>query len=95
MGKIDPIAMYAPGASEAEGELRRRIHRAQGAAHARACDFRSLDAGHLSHIASGIASVWVFKRDARRDDLEEVVKILTWLFLAGAALERLEAADGE
>ena len=79
----------------AERALRARIYRAEIASHSRACDFQSFDAGHISHIASGIAASWVFKRPATRDQLEQVVEILTWLFLAAGALEQLEGLDGD
>lgn len=82
------------GPVEADSDLRTRIHRAWDAAHARACNFQSYDAGHISHIAAYFASGWVFKPTATRDDLEEVIKVLTWLFLAAGAIERLEAPDG-
>jgi hypothetical protein len=73
--------------------LRASIYRAREAAHRRACDCRSLDAGHISHIASQFAAPWAFNRRASLGDLENVIDILTDLLRAADALEKLEASD--
>jgi hypothetical protein len=70
-----------------------RINRAHDVAHSRACSFRSLDAGEISHIASSFAGTWMHRRSARLDQLETVLRILEWLTLAAAHLERLETVD--
>lgn len=87
------VEMFMPGASEEEKALRARLHLAIATAHSRFESSQS-DLGGRAYIsAATIARAWVFKRDVSKDDLEEVIKILSWIFLAAGALERLEAPD--
>jgi hypothetical protein len=53
-----------------------------------------MDAAELAHLTAAIARPWPFKRAANPDELNQRIKILTWLHLAIGALERLDAADG-
>jgi ABC-type molybdenum transport system ATPase subunit/photorepair protein PhrA len=78
----------------AERELRSRIYAASLIAHNRACEANSLDAGEISHIASGFAQRWSFNRKATHEQLEAAIKALSRLFQATAAIERLEGGRG-
>lgn len=93
-GAEEMLATFMPGDSDENRALRARIYAARDMAHVRACRYASFDAGRLSHIASEIAGPWAFNRHAKGDELDAVIKILTWLFLAAGALERLEAGNG-
>lgn len=79
---------------EACRSLRSSIYRARDAAHQRACEFRSLDAGQIAHIASQIAAPWAFNRRASVGQLEQALDILDHLIRGADALERLEASHG-
>jgi len=83
---LHPVDLDGP----VERQLRLRIFRAREAAHIEACQFQNFDAGHISHIAAGIAASWLFKRPVSADELEQIVEILGWLYRAAAGLERLE-----
>jgi hypothetical protein len=71
-----------------------RIWAAREVAHARACRCRSHDAGDIANIACGIAARWCFDRRASQSQLESVIRIVRWMHLASAQLERLEAVGG-
>ena len=77
------------------GTLRRHISRAREAAHRRACDYRSLDAGHISHIASQFAASWAFQRTAPLEQLAQVLDILDHLLRGAEALEKLEGCHAQ
>jgi len=89
------IRHFCPGATEDELKLRARIQMAQGRATTRRHYCNSPDAARLYGIASSLACIWYLRQNVVRDDLWELIKVLTWLFLAAAALERLEAVDVE
>ncbi len=89
---IDAIATFAPWASENERALRRRIHRAHGSAMARAQRSRHGRARAIFWLAAQMSGDWTFAR-AATEDLEDVLKTLSYLFLAAGAIERVEAPD--
>ena len=91
---LDPIDVFRPGDSDEVRSLRRRIHRASGAAASRATRTASKDARECLWHASEIAGAWTFG-PAGKDQLEDVIRALTSMFLAANALERLEAAYGD
>jgi hypothetical protein len=80
----------APLAIDRYEALLRRIQCANDVSHARACTYRSLDAGEISHIAAGFAGTWMWNRRASLAELEIVIDILAMLSRAAAMLERLE-----
>lgn len=67
---LDAVATFAPWASEDERALRRRVHRAQGAAMARAQRSHHGRARSIYWIAAQMSSGWTFAR-APNEDLEE------------------------
>ena len=89
---LDPIDVFAPWAGEDEKALRRRIHRAQGAATTRASRSRHGRARQIYWIAAATASDWTFQR-APITDLSEILAALARLFLTAGMIERLEAPD--
>lgn len=90
--RLDPIVVFAPWAAEGEKALRRRIHRAQGAATARATRSRHGRARQIYWLAAALASDWTFQR-APITDLSEILAALARLFLTAGVIERLEAPD--
>jgi hypothetical protein len=93
VARVRRIGFLGPDNEAEKIALRLRIGRAVDVAHSRACRFRTLDAGQISHIASQFAARWAFKRSASREELETVIRALTWLHLAAGAIESLEAGD--
>ena len=87
----DIVAMFMPEVGDAERALRARIHFARDTAQARRNRATTFESARLYAETADVACEWVFKRGTSLADLEEVIKILTWLFLAAGALERLEA----
>jgi hypothetical protein len=78
---------------DAAVQLRARIYRARDIAHSQACQFRNLDAGQISLIASLIAAPWAFNRTASKEQLEQALLIVSGLVSAALLLERLEPRD--
>ena len=91
---LTPIDVFAPWAGEAERALRLRLHKARDVAQARAARSKYATARSLYWIAAQTASGWVFAR-APNDELEDILKALSWLFLAVGILERREAPDAD
>lgn len=90
----DAIDVLAPWATDDERALRRRIHRAQAAATAKATRSRHGRARALYWWTSQWASDWTFER-ASIEDLKDVIAGLSRAFLIAGAVERLEAPDAE
>jgi len=88
------IRLYIPGANEEESLLRARINLAQATAAKRRDRSISADAARLYALASSISCTWCLRSGVGQDELSEIIKLLTWLFLAAGALERLERSDG-
>ena len=93
MSHLDPVTVFAPWASDDERELRRRIHRAQTVAVARASREEHDDARYLYYLAGQVASEWLFRR-VDRGQLERVLWGLNQLFLAADHFRQAEAACG-
>lgn len=89
----DIVAMFVPEASEEERALRARIHLARDTAGSRRDRSTSFEGSRLYAAAGSIAGSWAFKRGVSNASLEEMIKVLTWLFLAAGALERIEDPD--
>jgi hypothetical protein len=94
MSQLDPVTVFAPWASDEERELRRRIHRAQSVALARASREDHGEARCLYYLVSQVASEWVFRRVDDRRQLERVLWGLNQLFLAADHFRQAEAAYG-
>lgn len=94
LAAADIVAMFVPEAAHVERTLRARIHLARDTAQARRDRASSFEAARIYAETANVAREWVFRRGASLEDLEEVIKILTWLFLAAGALERLEVPNG-
>lgn len=88
--KPDAIDLFAPGADDAEKNLRRRLARAQATGSARATRSRSDDARCLWWQVAQVASAWTFAR-ASKDDLVDVLRAVSMMFCAANVFERLEA----
>lgn len=87
------VDIFAPWAGEDERALRIRIHHARDLAQARACRSKHGRARTAYWIACQLGGDWVFQR-ASVDQLQEIIKGLTWLFLFASLIERVEASDG-
>ena len=92
--RLDPIDVFAPQAGEDEKALRRRIHRAHGAATARAQRSQHGRARTVYWITAQLAADWVFQQ-ASVDELQEIISALARMFMVAAAFERLEAPDAD
>ena len=87
------VRLYLPAVAGPQKELRIRICAARDRAQAKACWAQSAESAQVYHSAAQIADAWWRRRLVEEDDLTEIIKILTWLFLAAGALERLEVPD--
>jgi hypothetical protein len=90
-----PVSGKSRSDEEACRALRASIYRARDAAHRRACDCLSLDAGHISHIASQFAAPWAFNRRASMNDLEQVLDALDHLLRGADTLEKLDCRNAK
>ena len=88
------VALFVPGADGEEKALRTRIHLARDRAQARAERMDSFEGSRICHLASAIASEWVFRRETGLDELNEVLAALSQLFLAAGKFDRLESSRG-
>jgi hypothetical protein len=89
------VKLYLPEANGEALALRARIHLARDQARSRSGYSTNCEARSLYGVAADVAGQFVFDRSLRSDDLFEVIKIVTWLFLAAGALERLESSDAD
>jgi hypothetical protein len=88
--QLHAVDVFAAGL---EGRaLRVRIHRARDAVQARALRSKHGRARTAYWLAAQFASDWVFQ-PAPADELNEVIKGVTWLFLFAGLIERIEAPD--
>lgn len=83
------VGLFIPAANQEERALRARILVAQVRAARRRDRSVSPDAARLYALASSISSEWGFRQEARQVDLSDIIKVVTWLFLAAGALDRL------
>lgn len=86
------VDAFAPWAAGEERALRLRIHKARDVAQSRGSRSRHGRARTIYWIAAQYAGDWVFQR-APTEDLEEVIKGVSWLFLFAGLVERSEAPD--
>ena len=89
---LDPVGKNTAWAGPEERALRLRMHKARDRAQARAVRTKHSRARAAYWLAAQFAGDWVFQR-APIEDLEEVVKGLTWAFLLAGLFERLEDPD--
>lgn len=89
---IDAVAVFAPWCDDAERALRIRIHKARDTATARGSRSRHGRARVLYWWAADLASDSVFAR-MEFEALDQIVKALTYAFLAAGVIERAEAPD--
>ena len=89
---LDAVGVFAPWAAPDERALRLRIHRARDAAQARAIRSKHEGAQAVYWLAAQFAGRWVFQR-ASADQLQEVIKGVTWQFLFAGLLERMETSE--
>jgi hypothetical protein len=88
--QLHPVDVFGAGL---EGRaLRVRIHRARDVAQSRAGRSKHGRARAAYWLAAQFCGDWVFQR-ASADDLQEVIKGISWLFLFAGLIERLEAPD--
>lgn len=90
--RLDAIDLFCPAASDDERGLRKRIHKAQGAANSAATQSDHCRARSIFWTAAQMAGDWQF-RPATAEDLAEVINGLSYLFLAARLVERTEAPD--
>lgn len=91
---LDPIAIFAPWAADAERALRLRIYRARDTATAKATRCKHGNARQLLWLAAQLAAERVFAR-MPNGDLKETIENLARLFLVAGWIERSEAPDAE
>jgi hypothetical protein len=90
----DLVGMFVPEAEGAEKDLRARLHLARDTAQVRRERAKAYESGRLYAVAADVARAWVFRRGVTVEQLEEAIKVLTWLFLAAGAIDRIENSDG-
>jgi hypothetical protein len=89
---VDPVYARRSVETEEMRALRKRIDRARSACLHRVERASSWDAGTFMLRGAQIASTWVWAL-ATPSQLEDVLLVVTGLFMAANAAERLEAPD--
>lgn len=87
------VRLYVPEASGAQQKLRVRICAARDRARGKAGWASSPESAQLHHLAAQIADVWWRRRGIGLEELEDVLKVFSYLAMAAETLERLES-DG-
>ncbi len=91
---LDPIAVFAPWSGPADRPLRQRLHRAGTMATARATRSKHGGARALFWQAAQAAQARTFARiDVAQ--LEDGIRLITYLFLAANIIERTETPDAD
>lgn len=92
-GTLDALDIFTVGAGPLEIALKRRILRAHAIASTRAASTRDPKAGHAYWLADQLALDWLPRRGAGLEELEEVIKGMTLLFLFAGLVARLDAPN--
>lgn len=93
---VEIVATFMPEAGAEERALRARIHVARDTSSTRSVRVASFDSKRIYSVATSIAGEWVLKRCATKEQLVDVLEIITALFKAAQAYERLQASpEGE